>query len=232
MDGFMYIQRLSAQRDDISHDSIRHAHSLSKLCDRVNVGDLLPCSTLTCFDWFSTIMNPNTHRMDSGSHINNGYSADPGSFANQFNKMNGLQGQQQPWSPQSPGFPPSFPPSASRIQSNGWPQQQQQQPMPQIQIPNGSMPPTVPMQPLVSPINAMASNNTNSLGLLPANILQDVFRLSVPVGTSSNDDTLLVQVLKESVQRGQTYKQAIETLHGVRDILLGHSFVAEIIVDK
>lgn len=166
-------------------------------------------------------MNPNAHRKDSNSHINNGYS-DPGSYSNQFNKMNGMQAQQQPWTSQSPAFPHPFTPTGPRMQNNGWPQHQQQnqQPMPQIQIPNGGMPAAVPtMHPHVSPINAMGSNNTNSLGLLPANILQDVFRLSVPVGTSPNDDTLLVQVLKESTQRGQTYKQAIETLHGVCDML-------------
>lgn len=179
-------------------------------------------------------MNSNTHRKDSGSHLNNGYSVDSGSYANQFNKMNGMQAQQQPWSPTSPSFSPSFPPSAPRMQNNGWSQQQQHQQSPsQIQIPNGGMSAAVPMmQPQLSPINTMASNNANSLGLLPANILQDVFRLSVPVGTSPNDDTLLVQVLKESTQRGQTYKQAIETLHGVRGLLSGYDFVTKIIADK
>ena len=39
--------------------------------------------------------------------------------------------------------------------------------------------------------------------------------MSVPVGNSQNDDDLLVKALKGSTERGQTYKQAIETLHGV-----------------
>lgn len=56
--------------------------------------------------------------------------------------------------------------------------------------------------------------------MVPANILQDVFRLSVPVGNNPNDDALLIKVLKESAGKGQTYKQAIETLHGVSVICL------------
>lgn len=167
-----------------------------------------------------TIMNPNVNRKDSGSHLNNGYAPDPGSapsYVNQFsNKMNGMQQQQQQWSPQSPVFPP-FP----RLQNNVWPQQHQQS-MPTMQMPNG-MPNGIAVGAMqqVPPINTNTNiNHNHNLGLLPANILQDVFRLSVPVGTSPNDDTLLVQVLKESVQKGQTYKQAIETLHGVSRIQL------------
>lgn len=58
---------------------------------------------------------------------------------------------------------------------------------------------------------------TNNLAsMLPANILQEVFRMSVPVGNSPNDDDILVKALKESTEKGKTYKQAIETLHGVR----------------
>lgn len=105
--------------------------------------------------------------------------------------MNGMQ-----W-PQSPVLPP-FPP---QIQSNTWNQQS--------------------LQPVATMLNGMSnpiqqvSQLSSNLGLLPANILQDVFRLSVPVGASTNDETLLVQVLKGSVEKGQTYKQALETLHGV-----------------
>jgi hypothetical protein len=151
-----------------------------------------------------TNMHSNANGRASGSNHSNGYAVDPGSstYPTQFPiNTNGLQ-----WSPQSPVFPP-FPPS---MQNNAWPQQQprQQQQPPPNQISNGmSVGPPVPMQP--------TPQFNNNLGLLPANILQDVFRLSVPVGSSPNDDTLLVQVLKESAGKGQTYKQAIETLHGV-----------------
>jgi hypothetical protein len=141
-------------------------------------------------------MHSNADRRASGSNHGNGYPPEPGSstFPNQFAiNTNGMQ-----WSPQSPGFPP-FPPS---VQNNAWPQQQPQ-------IPNG-MPVGLPVS------MQQAPQFNNNLGLLPANILQDVFRLSVPVGSSPNDDTLLVQALRDSAQKGQTYKQAIETLHGVR----------------
>lgn len=97
------------------------------------------------------------------------------------------------------------------MQISGWTQQQQllQQHLP-AQIPNGMA--VGPAMPVQQPA-AQLSNNLASL--LPANILQDVFRMSVPVGSSPDDDSLLVQVLKGSVEKGQTYKQAIETLHGV-----------------
>jgi hypothetical protein len=153
---------------------------------------------------FRHIMHSNANRRASGSNPNNGYAVDPGSstFPTQFPlNTNGMQ-----WSPQSPIFPP-FPPS---MQNNAWPlqQSQQQHHLPPNQILNGmSVGHPVPMQ--------QTPQFDNNLGLLPANILQDVFRLSVPVGSSPNDDTLLVQVLKDSAQKGQTYKQAIETLHGV-----------------
>ncbi|KIM85138.1 hypothetical protein PILCRDRAFT_817120 [Piloderma croceum F 1598] len=143
-------------------------------------------------------MHSNANRTASGSNHSNGYPPEPGSssFPNQFAiNTNGMQ-----WSPQGP-FPPS-------VQNNAWPQQQQ--PQQQQQVPNG-MPVGLPVS------MQQAPQFNNSLGLLPANILQDVFRLSVPVGSSPNDDTLLVQVLRDSAKRGQTYKQAIETLHGVNN---------------
>jgi hypothetical protein len=151
-------------------------------------------------------MHSNANRRASGSNHSNGYAVDPGSSAypSQFPvNANGMQ-----WSPQSPVFPP-FPPP---VQNNAWQQQQSQlqQPAPPNQISNGmSVGLPVPMQ--------QTPQFNNNMGLLPANILQDVFRLSVPVGSSTNDDTLLVQVLKQSAEKGQTYKQAIETLHGVSD---------------
>lgn len=109
------------------------------------------------------------------------------------------------WSPQSPVFPP-FPPS------NGWPQQpQQQQSQPPTPISTNGMAVGPPLQVQQTP---QFTNNLASM--LPANILQEVFRMSVPVGNSPNDDDILVKALKESTEKGKTYKQAIETLHGVR----------------
>jgi hypothetical protein len=147
-------------------------------------------------------MHSNTNRRASGSNPHNGYSLDSGSasYPGQF-AVNGMQ-----WSPQSPGLPP-FPP---QMQNNAWTQQQpqQQQNVAPNQMLNGMSvghPVSMQQTPLFN----------NNLGLLPANILQDVFRLSVPVGSSPNDDSSLVQVLKDSAEKGQTYKQAIETLHGV-----------------
>jgi len=45
--------------------------------------------------------------------------------------------------------------------------------------------------------------------------MQDFLRMSTPVGSSPNDDTILAQALHESRQMGKTYRQALEGLHGV-----------------
>jgi hypothetical protein len=160
-------------------------------------------------------MHSNANRRASGSNHSNGYAIEPGSSAypNQFHTLN-TNGMQ--WSPQSPVFPP-FPPP---MQNNAWPQQQPQQHQQPLPNSNG--------MPVGLPVSMQQAQFNNNLGLLPANILQDVFRLSVPVGSSPNDDTLLVQVLKDSAQKGQTYKQAIETLHGVSHIRSCSVFCSQI----
>ncbi|KAG8219690.1 hypothetical protein J3R82DRAFT_645 [Butyriboletus roseoflavus] len=53
--------------------------------------------------------------------------------------------------------------------------------------------------------------------MLPQQIMQDFLRLSTPVGSSPNDDTILAQALHESRQTGKTYRQALEGLHGVNN---------------
>ena len=55
----------------------------------------------------------------------------------------------------------------------------------------------------------------NSMPYISSQIMQDALRLSAPVGSSPNDEALMVQILYESPLAGQTYKQALESLHGV-----------------
>jgi hypothetical protein len=58
----------------------------------------------------------------------------------------------------------------------------------------------------------------DNLGSLPANVADNVFRMTHPVGSSPNDDSLLAQALHDSAKSGKTYRQAIEGLHGVRRV--------------
>lgn len=49
----------------------------------------------------------------------------------------------------------------------------------------------------------------------PQQFMQEVLRLSTPVGQSPNDDTILAQALYDGKRNGKTYKQVLEGLHGV-----------------
>lgn len=50
----------------------------------------------------------------------------------------------------------------------------------------------------------------------PQQFVQDFLRLTIPVGQSPNDDSILAQALFDSKLSGRTYRQALEGLHGVR----------------
>jgi hypothetical protein len=65
--------------------------------------------------------------------------------------------------------------------------------------------------------NQQNMSGFNNLGFFPAQILQDALRMSAPVGSVPGDDNLLAQALHNSTKNGQTYRQAMEALHGVRD---------------
>jgi hypothetical protein len=60
----------------------------------------------------------------------------------------------------------------------------------------------------------MPAFNTHT-SMLPMSGMQD----TSPVGSSPNDDVLLAEALLRSSDKGQTYKQALESLHGVRHLL-------------
>ncbi|KIJ21890.1 hypothetical protein PAXINDRAFT_173914 [Paxillus involutus ATCC 200175] len=82
-------------------------------------------------------------------------------------------------------------------------------PMPQMQPQGYSMPPQFHQTQNTLPFDLTS--------IVPQQIMQDVLRLSTPVGSSSNDDTILAQALYESKQNGKTYRQALEGLHGVNN---------------
>ncbi len=46
-------------------------------------------------------------------------------------------------------------------------------------------------------------------------IMTDALKMIVPVGSSPNDEELLVQALVDSEGKGQTYRSALDALHGV-----------------
>ncbi|KAF9229127.1 hypothetical protein BS17DRAFT_689378 [Gyrodon lividus] len=125
-------------------------------------------------------------------------------------------------------------------QTTSW---QQSQPM-QHTLPNGPMP-QMQMQPQGYPIPPQFHQTHNTLpfdltSIVPQQIMQDVLRLSTPVGSSPNDDTILAQALYESKQNGKTYRQALEGLHGVnnhaanlwKDYYLDHHDRFDILVSR
>jgi len=95
----------------------------------------------------------------------------------------------------------------------------------------------MPQQPNLAPLPSWSSPHDQAsllqqaqniagynMAFFAPQILQDAIRMSAPVGSSSNDDVLLAQVLHDSTKNGYTYKRAIESLHGVRKFLITLSF--------
>ena len=98
--------------------------------------------------------------------------------------------------------------------SSAW---QQSQPVQMGPSAHSSVPQVQP-QGYQNPSHYYQSHNSPSFdlsSLVPQQIMQDFLRLSTPVGSSQNDDTILAQALHESRQSGKTYRQALEGLHGV-----------------
>ncbi|KAG2369471.1 hypothetical protein BDR07DRAFT_1477088 [Suillus spraguei] len=77
--------------------------------------------------------------------------------------------------------------------------------------------------------NVLAAPNGNSIqhafpnpsfdlaSVVPQQFMQDFLRLTIPVGQSPNDDSILAQALFDCKQSGKTYRQALEGLHGVNN---------------
>ncbi|KAF8898901.1 hypothetical protein BD779DRAFT_1795470 [Infundibulicybe gibba] len=76
-----------------------------------------------------------------------------------------------------------------------WTNQMQQQ-----SFPNGLLP------------NGMQSMNNVNIPFLHQQVIQDALRMSAPVEAS--DEGLLIQVLLDSRKKGETYKDALNSLHG------------------
>jgi hypothetical protein len=119
----------------------------------------------------------------------------------------------------------SLPQQPQSFNANILPQQMQWPPSLSPQ-PNTSW--NQPAQSFPAPIqNGMGSHNgslmqnqnalamLSAMPLLPPQIVQDALRMCTPVGSSSNDEFLMTQVLYDSTANGQTYRQALESLHGV-----------------
>ncbi|KAF9244561.1 hypothetical protein BU15DRAFT_71533 [Melanogaster broomeanus] len=104
--------------------------------------------------------------------------------------------------------------------------------MPQIQPQGYPMPPQLHQTQTSLPFDISS--------IVPQQIMQDFMRLSTPVGSSQNDDTILAQALSESRQNGKTYRQALEGLHGVnnhaanlwKDYYLDHHDRFDILVSR
>lgn len=108
---------------------------------------------------------------------------------------------------------PQMLPQNQQFHGTHWQQSQQ------VQLPSASASvPQVQAQGYQNPPQYYQNHTSHSFdlsSLVPQQIMQDFLRLSTPVGSSPNDDTILAQALHESRQSGKTYRQALEGLHGV-----------------
>lgn len=64
--------------------------------------------------------------------------------------------------------------------------------------------------------NGMPGMGPFNMPFLPPQVLQDAFAMSAPVEAA--DEMTLVTTLLSSRKRGETYKDALNSLHGVRDL--------------
>lgn len=70
----------------------------------------------------------------------------------------------------------------------------------------------------VNPAQHAFPNSTFDIAsVVPQQLMQDFLRLTIPVGQSPNDDSILAQALFDCKQSGRTYRQALEGLHGVNN---------------
>jgi hypothetical protein len=139
-------------------------------------------------------MNPHGKLSSSSTYTNNGILENiPPPFTNPLMQL--LQGMQQ--SPQMSNMNPFFT-AAAQMQNNSWSQSQE--------VPPNAI---VALSPLQHNQNQLGYNALGST--VPGN---GMYVDASPVG-SADDDPCLAQALYNSIDNGQTYKQAIESLHGV-----------------
>ncbi|EIW86857.1 hypothetical protein CONPUDRAFT_148902 [Coniophora puteana RWD-64-598 SS2] len=131
-------------------------------------------------------------------------------------------------------------------QQNSWnhAQHQQQQPPPnphpQIHIPAEQDASTFPALAQNTPFPAPNPQAISFASFLQPNVVQDLIRLSTPVGQFPNDDLLLTQALADAKRSGKSYRQALDNLHGVnnhsanlwKDYYLDHHDRFEILVAR
>ncbi|KIK48478.1 hypothetical protein CY34DRAFT_672897 [Suillus luteus UH-Slu-Lm8-n1] len=64
---------------------------------------------------------------------------------------------------------------------------------------------------------AQQLQSNSNVPAVPNQLMHDFLRLTIPVGQSTNDDSILAQALFDCKQSGKTYRQALEGLHGVNN---------------
>lgn len=165
-------------------------------------------------------MQHNPHHAMNGYHPNNGASTSsynydhyPASHSNQPLHFNNNHPPNHNHQRQQQSQP--IPQSPSQMQwSHGMQMNGQHQPMsPQQQPPFNQPPWGNPMPPLSSfpnSVNAMPGFNMN---FIPQQVIQEAYALSVAV--SASDEPTLVSKLLSSRKRGESYKEALNSLHAV-----------------
>ncbi|TFK56951.1 hypothetical protein OE88DRAFT_77269 [Heliocybe sulcata] len=132
-------------------------------------------------------------------------------------------GQMQNGGPPNPNWPPQRSQSPMSMQQFTPPLQQSHQPGQQHQAhihPNGGPHMNGAQGINVNPWlgQSQAPPAMNLASLLPVNnILTDAMRMMVPVGSSPDDEKILIRALLDSPSRQQTYRQALDSLHGVNN---------------
>ena len=161
-------------------------------------------------------MQHNPHHAMNGCHLNNGASTShnyddyPASNPNQPLFNNNHPNHHQQRQPQSQ--PIQLPPQnqwSQGIQMNG-----QHQPMPPQHQSPFNQPSWGNQMPLSSFPNAMPGFNMN---FIPQQVIQEAYALSVAV--SASDEPTLVSKLLSSRKNGVSYKEALNSLHAVLNLL-------------
>ncbi|KAG1757727.1 hypothetical protein EDB19DRAFT_1867070 [Suillus lakei] len=99
-------------------------------------------------------------------------------------------------------------------QNHQWQQQQNMQNGHHTTQPNTNMPASSNVNPIQ---HAFPNPSFDLASVVPQQLMQDFLRLTIPVGQSPNDDSILAQALFDCKQSGKTYRQALEGLHGVNN---------------
>lgn len=183
-------------------------------------------------------MNPNSQYAMNGYRANNGASTS----SQNFNNFHPQPSNQPPFNTNNPQLHPSQSVQQRTSTHNGWQQHAMQMNTPHMGSAAG--PPIPPQnQPTFNPglwgnqipipqsfpagMNPMSNFN---IPFLPQQLIQEAYSMSVPVEAS--DEPTLLSKLLDSRRRSESYKDALNSLHGVFIYLIRSPPFADIITHR